>query len=149
MKKLILLILVFLFTSCGAIQWNLSSGYEGYDSYYYDYNRINSLYLQNPRWVYDNYYLGAYGNRIYYYQHPYFIRYQKDRIKKQKRRSYNVNTRNISPNIKTRVRNTTTTPIRNNSTRKYQPNTRQNTQVKRTSTRTRGNTQKRTPIKRN
>ena len=80
MKKIKLLLVVFimvLMTSCDALQVTAMSGYD-INEYPYNYNRIDRIYRQNPQYFYDTYYIDSYGNMMYYNNHPYFIRYQQD-----------------------------------------------------------------------
>jgi len=91
-RNLLLALATFLFISCGSIEF---TGHRDYDlSYdYYNYSQINRIYIQNPRWFYDNYYLDDYGRQRYYHMHPYYIRYVKQKAKHTKRNSHSVHTR--------------------------------------------------------
>lgn len=131
MKKIILLILFILFTSCGTLQWDLSEEYN-IDRGYYNYNQIHHIYLNDPWWFYDNYYINNYG----YYPRPFFIKYKK----LQKSRRYNVNRRNkrsVSPTRSTNVKMLTPDQPKTNNKRITPQIKRVNSQIKRT------------PIKRN
>jgi hypothetical protein len=80
MKKIKLLLVVFimvLMTSCDALQVTATSGYD-INEYPYNYNRIDRIYRENPQYFYDTYYMDSYGNMVYYNNHPYFLRYQQD-----------------------------------------------------------------------
>ena len=92
MRKLQLLILsiaTILFISCGSL--TIATESQPYDFYYdnYDYNQINMMYLNNPRWFYNNSYMDSYGHPHYYHTHPYYIRYVKEHQRRMNPRSNN------------------------------------------------------------
>jgi hypothetical protein len=78
LKLLILAIATVLFVSCGSL--NFPTERAEYDFYNdnYNYVQIHMIYMNSPRWFYDNYYLDMYGRTIYYHRHPYYLRYQRE-----------------------------------------------------------------------
>lgn len=131
MKRLLIILSLSLFSlsSCATYQIQgvrLSSAYVESISYnfeYYDYNTIHWLYINNPYYFYNTFYVDQQGIRRYYYTHPYFVRYC----------SY----RNITPNHDYYIRNRTRrTSI--NSIRQQTPTVRNNPIV-RSSTSVRSN----------
>jgi len=135
MKKLRLFIMAIttvLFISCGA--WNPPTDRAEYDFYNnnYNYNQIYRIYLNSPTWFYDNYYLDMYGNIRYYNRHPYYIRFQREHIRRDRtnRQVRSNSTRHI--NTTRGVTRTTTRvpmidtpntrPMRNNRTNAIKQN---------------------------
>ena len=157
LKLLILAIATFLFVGCDAltVTTQYDRGYDNYDFYYdnYNYNSIHLLYMNNPRWFYDNYYIDMYGRPIYYHRHPYYLRYQREHQRRIKRgRDVNLPTVgqtriNSTRNIK-RSNNSTHTRravINNNRTTSTNRSATSKTRATTTpNTRTRANTSART-----
>jgi hypothetical protein len=153
MKKLIIMaIAIVLLASCGSL--NPPTERAGYDFYNdsYDYDQIYMLYLNNPTWFHENYYLDVNGNARYYNRHPYYIRFQREYDRRtrynrydrydrehrlpyidQNRRYYNSNTKrnNQSTNVRRVVTSNNDKPIikRNDSQA-----VKQRTAIRRTST---------------
>jgi hypothetical protein len=165
MRKLQLLIMsiaTVLFISCGSL--TIATEEQPYDFYYsnYNYNQINMMYLNNPRWFYDNYYIDSYGHQRYYNRHPYYIRYTKEHQRRIhtrtnhsrniKRTNHSTSTRRATTTVRPNTRSTTTrtptrtirpsttrstvrfAPTRSARTNKSSTIRRGNSQTKRTST---------------
>jgi len=96
MRKLILLLLIIVLTSCGSLQLDTSAEYDlTYDNY--NYNQIHLIYQSNPRWFYDTMYIDMYGRSRYCHTHPYYTRYKKEYQRRVKRNTHSVNTRRVAP----------------------------------------------------
>jgi len=159
MKQFILpflFVLFFTLSSCGTARWTVSTYMP--DPYpvqwvdVYDFNRIHWLYLNHPNFVWGN-----------YWNHPFFIRYRTDCLRRgiyvpryRPNRSWNRNYINRTWNNRNSNRvvrqnsgrsNKTyrrTTPVRRN----YSPTRVNNTRVKRsTPTRRNYSSQRRTPTR--
>ena len=65
-----------LFVSCASYQEkSITYAHSEYTFKYYDYNSLHFMYVNNPSYFYNTFYINKYGIRRYYYTHPYFIRY--------------------------------------------------------------------------
>jgi hypothetical protein len=131
MYKILILAILISFSSCAS--WNVVADYDFYNDNY-NYNQIHMIYLENPSWFYNNYYLDMYGTPTYYHRHPHYIRYQKECVRRtytnSKRNTTSTSTRraSINNNRTTSINNNRTTPISNNrTTRTARPTTRRTT----------------------
>ncbi len=122
-RNLILTIATFLFISCGSFE--LTTRTSNYDMMYdyYNYNQIHYIYMNNPRWFYDNLYIDVYGRQRPYHLHPYFIKYKKQYVRRGRRNNHNVTFRTRSTTSRTyNVRNTHNT-VRGSTKRVVRPST--------------------------
>lgn len=132
MKKLLLILLTYFVVSCGTLRWDTLENSDPMWSSY-NYNQIHFIYTSNPGWFYNNYYIDYYGRTRYYHHHPYYVRYQKS---KTRRETHNTHTR--KSNVSTPIRRTNKSqfiqpqPQHNRSIN--QRNTRSNSQIQRTPT---------------
>lgn len=87
LKLFLIAITIGLMTSCGPVRV-MPSSYDindySYDFNVYNYNYIHYLYVNNPNFFYSRTYINEFGQVLFFYQHPYFLRY--------------CNYRNITPN---------------------------------------------------
>jgi len=81
MKTLKLLLTGLLFTLLPACSGLEISSQNAFENQYYDYEQIEYYYINNPDFIFTQQYLNVNGNHVYYYRHPYFIRYQRDYYK--------------------------------------------------------------------
>jgi hypothetical protein len=133
-----------LFIGCGSL--NMPTERAEYDFYNdnYNYIQIHMIYMNSPRWFYDNYYLDMYGRQYIYRYHPYYKRYLRERARRIRNNNQVVlptvghtrvnHTRNVKRNnASTHTRRTTTVPTRTRVTTKSTPTrtiTRTNTPTK-------------------
>jgi len=136
MYKILILTILISFSSCAS--WNVTTEYDFYNSPY-NYNQIHRLYMSNPTWFYNNYYLDPYGQPTYYHRHPHYIRYQRECIRRASRttpitiprvgttHTNSATNRNTTSTATRRapINKNRTTPInRNTTTRTIRPTTR-------------------------
>jgi len=103
-KTIILFLIVTLMTSCSAlmIEGETSEHYFNYSPYNYD--RVHYIYLNQPNYFQNTFYINQYGQQTYMYQHPYYVRYCRERDSRQRiesrKRTY------VTPTVGIRVNKT-------------------------------------------
>ena len=119
-KSLLLILAISLMSSCASFQLVTHTPQVTYGFDYYDYNTIHHLYISNPHYFYNNFYLDQYGTRRHYYNHPYFTRYCNTRNIRPNHRYY-VNNRSRKVHMNGRRGNQPTPIIQNSTTRRIIP----------------------------
>jgi hypothetical protein len=86
MKKLHLIMIFLigmLFTSCTVMQTPSNARVDvSWDGSYYDFDQIHFLYTNNPQYFWNYQYVNNFGVNMFYYQHPYFIQYRRDCVRR-------------------------------------------------------------------
>jgi len=75
-KIILILFFALSFSSCNVTQ-RLEA--QKFEDRMYNYGYIHQLYITNPTFFHYQTYYDAFGNQYYYYQHPYYIRYCRER----------------------------------------------------------------------
>jgi len=76
LKLILILFFALTFSSCNVTKRLEAQKFENRT---YNYNYIHQLYITNPHHFHYQTYYDSFGNQYYYYQHPYYIRYCKER----------------------------------------------------------------------
>ena len=71
-------------TSCSAllIENETPEFYFNYSPY--DYDRVHYIYLNQPNYFQNTFYINQYGQQTYMYQHPHYVRYCRERDSRQR-----------------------------------------------------------------
>lgn len=149
-KLIFALFIALSFGSCDSTRVTVTS--DNFNHSMYDYNYMHQLYNTNPYFFQYQTYYDTFGYQYYYYQHPYYIRYCRERNIKpyypnrgRSNQNY-INTRRITRDVDYRptIRRTNTTRRTNTNYRRTNTTRRTNTnyrrpQVKRPTTRPNNN----------